>query len=162
MCHKRKITRFQNQRYCHERFALMPMVALPLTATIFTNLMRYFLRSMRFALNGIYHFFRRERNGQIQGVIAVLVIAAGVFFKVSRMEWLALLLCTGLVIGLEMLNSAIERICNLYSTEFHPAIKIIKDVAAAAVLWSAIVSLFVGLIVFMPYVFALFRSVSSP
>lgn len=123
--------------------------------------MRYFLRSLRFAINGIYHFFRRERNGQIQGVVAVLVIIAGAFFKVSRTEWLALLLCTGLVISLEMLNSAVERICNMYSTEYHPAIKIIKDVAAAAVLWSAAISFIIGLVVFVPHIADLFHSIKE-
>lgn len=113
--------------------------------------MRYFIRSLGFALNGIYQFFRRERNGQIQGVIAVLVIGGAVFFDVTKTEWLFLLGCTGLVISLEMLNSAIERICNLYTTDYHPAIKIIKDVAAAAVLWSALIALAVGLLIFLPY-----------
>lgn len=118
--------------------------------------MRYFIRSIRFAFHGVYHFFRRERNGQIQGVIAVLVTASGLFFDISRTEWLALLICTGLVISLEMLNSAIERICNMYTTDFQPAIKIIKDVAAAAVLWSAIIALVVGIIIFLPYLLRLF------
>lgn len=115
--------------------------------------MLYFFRSLRFALNGILHFFRRERNGRIQGVIAVLTIGGGLFFRVSRTEWLALLLCTGLVISLEMLNSAIERVCNLYTPHYHPAVKIIKDVSAAAVLWAALVSLVVGLLVFLPHIF---------
>src|ERR1051325_6413143 len=106
--------------------------------------MLYFLRSLRFAFNGVYLFFRRERNGQIQGVIAILAIIAGVVFGISRLEWIGLLLCSGLVISLEMLNSAVERICNMYTTEYHPAIKIIKDVAAAAVLWSAILSFVIG------------------
>lgn len=119
--------------------------------------MQYFLRSLRFALNGIYLFFRRERNGQIQGVLAVLAVATGFFFGLTRTEWLALLLCIGLVISLEMLNSAIERICNMYTTEFHPAIKIIKDVAAAAVLWSALVALVVGLVIFIPHFLRLFH-----
>jgi diacylglycerol kinase len=119
--------------------------------------MQYFIRSLRFALNGLYLFFRRERNGQIQGVLAVLAIAAGLFFGLTRTEWLALLLCTGLVISLEMLNSAIERVCNLYTTDFHPGIKIIKDVAAAAVLWSALVALVVGLLIFIPHVLHLFH-----
>jgi diacylglycerol kinase len=118
--------------------------------------MRYFIRSLAYAFSGIYQFFLRERNGQIQGVIAVLVISAAVFFGVSKNEWLALLVCTGLVISLEMLNSAIERICNMYTTDYHPAIKIIKDVAAAAVLWSAMVSLVVGLLIFLPYVLRFF------
>jgi diacylglycerol kinase len=118
--------------------------------------MLYFIRSLRFALNGFWLFFRRERNGQIQGIIAVIAVTAGFAFGISRGEWMALLLCTGLVISLEMLNSAIERICNMYTTEFHPAIKIIKDIAAAAVLWSALVALVVGLLIFLPYLIRLF------
>lgn len=119
--------------------------------------MRYFIRSLRFAINGFWLFFRRERNGQIQGVVALLVIVAGFLFGISRIEWMALLLCTGLVISLEMLNSAIERICNMYTTDFHPAIKIIKDIAAAAVLWSALISLAVGLMIFIPHLIQFFN-----
>lgn len=123
----------------------------------YSPVMLYFLRSLRFALHGVYHFFRRERNGQIQGVLAGLAIGAGFVFDISRLEWISVLICTGLVISLEMLNSAVERICNMYTTEFHPAIKIIKDVAAAAVLWSAFLSLVVGMIVFLPHILSLFR-----
>jgi undecaprenol kinase/diacylglycerol kinase (ATP) len=119
--------------------------------------MRYFIRSLRFAINGIYHFFRRERNGQIQGVIGSLSIVAGIFLGLTRTEWMALLLCTALVISLEMLNSAIERICNMYTTEYHPAVKIIKDVAAAAVLWSAIMALIIGVLIFLPHLLVLLR-----
>lgn len=117
--------------------------------------MLYFIRSLRFAVNGIYLFFRRERNGQIQAVLAAVAVAAGLFFGITRTEWLALLLCTGLVISLEMLNSAIERVCNMYTTDYHPGIKIIKDVAAGAVLWSALVALVVGLLIFIPHVLRL-------
>lgn len=118
--------------------------------------MHYFIRSLHFALNGFWLFFRRERNGQIQGVIALAVLTAGFVFHISKTEWMALLLCTGLVISLEMLNSAIERVCNMYTTDFHPSIKIIKDIAAAAVLWSSLVSLAVGLLIFVPPVIQLF------
>lgn len=118
--------------------------------------MRYFIRSLSFAWQGIVTFFLRERNGQIQGVLAVLVLVAGFFFGITKTEWLAILGCTALVISLEMLNSAIEKVCNLYTTEFHPAIKTIKDVAAAAVLWSAAFSLVIGLLVFLPYINRLF------
>lgn len=119
--------------------------------------MQYFIRSLRFALNGLSLFFRRERNGQIQGVLAVVAVAAGLFFGITRTEWLALLLCIGLVISLEMLNSAIERICNMYTTDYHPGIKIVKDIAAAAVLWSALVALVVGLLIFIPHVLRWFH-----
>ncbi|MDB5253264.1 MAG: diacylglycerol kinase family protein [Flaviaesturariibacter sp.] len=117
--------------------------------------MRYFIRSVFFALRGIYNFFRTERNGKIQGLIAVLAIAAGIFFELQKIEWLFLFLCIAVVISLEMLNSAIERVCNMYTTEFHPAIKIIKDVAAAAVLWSSIMAAIIGGILFLPHISAL-------
>ncbi|MDB5197232.1 MAG: diacylglycerol kinase [Flaviaesturariibacter sp.] len=118
--------------------------------------MRYFIRSVFFALRGIYNFFRSERNGQIQGTIGFLSVIAGFFFRLQKTEWLFLLFCIGAVISLEMLNSAIERVCNMYTTDFHPAIKIIKDVAAAAVLWTAIIAAIIGVVIFMPYVAALF------
>jgi diacylglycerol kinase len=113
--------------------------------------MNYFLRSVRYALNGIYKFFRTERNGKIQGVISLLVIIAAFVFNISGLEWILLLFCIATVISLEMLNSAIEGVCNLYTTEFHPGIERIKDIAAAAVLWSAFASMVVGLIIFVPH-----------
>lgn len=113
------------------------------------------MHSLRFAFDGIRHFFRRERNGRIQGVVAVAVVLTALLLGVSRAEWIALLLCIAFVISLEMLNSAIERICNLYTPEIHPAIKIIKDVAAAAVLWAAFVSIIIGLLIFIPHLLAL-------
>ena len=117
--------------------------------------MRYFIRSVFFALRGIYSFFKSERNGQIQGTIGLLAVIAGCFFRLQKMEWLFLFLCIGAVISLEMLNSAIERVCNMYTTDFHPAIKIIKDVAAAAVLWTAIIAAIIGGIIFLPYIASL-------
>jgi Diacylglycerol kinase len=62
----------------------------------------------------------------------------------------AVLFCIGLVISLEMINSAIERYCDLVTTDFHPGIKVIKDVAAGAVLVASITSLIIGLIIFIP------------
>jgi len=85
-----------------------------------------------------------------------MVVVAGLVFGVSRMEWAVLLLCIALVIGLEMLNSSVERICNMYTTDFHPAIKIIKDLAAAAVLWAALMAFLVGLIIFVPHLVTFF------
>ncbi|MCW3073273.1 MAG: diacylglycerol kinase family protein [Flaviaesturariibacter sp.] len=120
--------------------------------------MRYFLRSVFFALRGIYYFFKSERNGQIQGAIGLLAVIAGCFFHLQKIEWLFLFLCIGAVISLEMLNSAIERVCNMHSTDFHPAIKIIKDLSAAAVLWMAIIAVVIGAIIFLPYIARLLGS----
>lgn len=111
-----------------------------------------FLDNVRYAVAGIRSFFSTEQNGRAQGVIALLVIVAGVFFGITAMEWALVLGCIALVICLEMVNSAIEKVCNLITTEYNPAIKTIKDMAAGAVLLAAFITAVVGLIIFLPYI----------
>ena len=89
--------------------------------------MKAFILRVKFALQGWVSFFRKEANGQIQLFIAVMVIVAGFGLQVSITEWMILLSCIGVVISLEMINSAIEKICNHVTPEMHPAIKVIKD-----------------------------------
>jgi diacylglycerol kinase len=114
------------------------------------TLMRAFLSRLGFALQGWIHFFRTEANGRIQAVVSVVVVAAGFFFKVSLQEWLWILLCIGMVTGLEMVNTSIETLSNRLHPERHPDIKIVKDVAAGAVLWASVVSIIIGVIIFLP------------
>lgn len=64
------------------------------------------------------------------------------------------LFCIALVTGLEMVNTALERVCAMLSTEYHPMIKIIKDVAAGAVWWASIFCIIIGVIIFLPYLVA--------
>jgi undecaprenol kinase/diacylglycerol kinase (ATP) len=112
--------------------------------------MNAFRRRLQYALQGWAYFFRKEANGQIQGVIALLVIIAGFVFGISAKEWLWILLCIGLVLGLEMVNTAIETLADRLHPEKHPEIKSVKDVAAGAVLWAAVISVIVGVIIFLP------------
>jgi diacylglycerol kinase len=83
------------------------------------------------AFNGIAIFFRHDRNGRIHLAAAVLVVLAGWWLNVSATEWCILLLCNAVVISLEMLNYAMENLCNLVHSSFHPLVKAVKDVAAA-------------------------------
>ena len=112
--------------------------------------MKTFFNAVLFALLGIKQFFSRDRNGKIQMVIGITAIALGFTVSLSSSQWLLVLFCIGLVISLEMINSAIENYCDLVTTDFHPGIKLIKDVAAGAVLMASITSLIIGLIIFIP------------
>ncbi len=116
-----------------------------------------FLSSLTNALSGLFSFFKSERNGQIQLTIGLLVIIAGFFFRISSMEWVAVLLCIAIVISLEMMNSALEKLSDLVEPNHHPVVKAVKDISAAAVLWSAIVSVVIGAIIFLPRIIALFH-----
>jgi undecaprenol kinase/diacylglycerol kinase (ATP) len=102
------------------------------------------------AFNGLFYFFRKDRNGKIHLSMTIIVALAGWFFGISTTEWIMLLLCFSLVIGLEMSNHALEKLADAAHPEKHPLVGIAKDVAAAAVLWAAIISVIIGLLIFIP------------
>ena len=112
--------------------------------------MKTFFNAVLFALHGIKQFISRERNGRIQIAFGATAIILGFTVSLTSFQWLLVLFCIGLVISLEMINSAIERYCDLVTTDFHPGIKVIKDVAAGAVLVASVTSLIIGLIIFIP------------
>ncbi len=109
-----------------------------------------FIQSVKHALNGMTYFFLHERNGRIQLCTAIAVVVIAVGLGVSTTQWLILLLCFALVIGAEMANSAIERLCDVVQEEYHPVIKIVKDVAAGAVLFVSIITVVIGCTIFLP------------
>jgi undecaprenol kinase/diacylglycerol kinase (ATP) len=105
------------------------------------------------AFNGLKYFFKTERNGKIQAAVSIVTVIAGLYLHLSAFEWIITFLCISMVLALEMLNSGLEYLCNLVHGEYHPLIKIIKDVAAGAVLFASIISLIIGLIIFLPKIF---------
>jgi diacylglycerol kinase len=109
--------------------------------------------AFRNAFNGCISFFGSERNGRIQLTVALGVIVISLITDLTRMEWCIILLCIGIVISLEMINSAIEKICDHIHPGYHILIKTIKDIAAAAVLWVSIISVVAGLLIFIPKFF---------
>jgi diacylglycerol kinase len=108
------------------------------------------LKSFANAFAGMAYFFVNDRNGKIHLAISAMVIVASITLQVSAIEWMIVLLCIALVIGLEMLNSALEKLCDLLEPNYHPTIKVIKDVCAAAVVLAAIISVIIGIIIFLP------------
>lgn len=117
--------------------------------------MKRFNRSVGFALDGIRSCFRREPNFKIHIAFTALAIAAGIFFSINNMEWLVIIICIGAVLAAELINTAVEEICNLVHEAEHPAVKLIKDVSAAAVLVIAIASAACGAFIFIPKIISL-------
>lgn len=108
------------------------------------------LKSIRYALDGVVAFFRSEPNAVIHLVATTLVIILSVVLKLHQAEILTLVIVTGFVWMAELFNTAIEKIMDFISVEKHPAIKYIKDIAAAGVLVSALVALVAGCVIFLP------------
>lgn len=113
------------------------------------------IRSGTHAVHGIVETLKSQHNAWVHAVATLTVIIAGAVFGVSITEWCLLVLVITTVWVAEGLNTAFEFLCDVASPEFHPLVKKSKDVAAGAVLLSAIGAVTVGLIIFIPYGLAL-------
>lgn len=116
--------------------------------------MKKIIKSFGFAIRGIKIVFGTETNMKIHLVITAIVIIGGTALSINKTEWIFCVLCIGLVIGSEMLNTSIENIVDLVSPEQHPLAGKAKDIAAGAVLFCAICSVIVGIIIFLPKILA--------
>ncbi len=114
------------------------------------------LQTFKHAINGITHVFKNEQNFKIHSIAAILVIIAGFFFSIDKTEWMIIIIAITSVITLELLNSAIEYLCNFVSPDYNNKIKIIKDASAGAVLIAAIGAFILGLVIFVPKFILLF------
>ena len=110
---------------------------------------RKFIKSFDYAIQGIITAMR-EQNFRFHLLSAVIVIIAGLFTGLSILEWIVIILVIALVIGAEMLNTAIERVVDLVSPDYHPLAKQAKDIAAASVLVFAACSVIIGMLIFLP------------
>jgi len=108
------------------------------------------LASFRYAFNGIRSLLRQEPNIKLHALFTALALGMGWYRHLSRIEWIALTVVIALVWVTEALNTCIEELCNLYAGQaFHPKVKLIKDIAAGAVLIASIAALITGGILFL-------------
>lgn len=110
-------------------------------------------KSIANAGRGIWIFLKTTPNAWLQILAYVIAIGLGIFFQITRIEWLFLILAGGLVIVAESFNTAIEIDIDLTSPEYHPYAKDTKDVSAGAVLLTAILAAVICLCIFIPYIF---------
>lgn len=104
----------------------------------------------KYACIGAWRLLQNEASIQVQLVIALIMTFAGFYFSISTTEWIVQLLCIGLVISIEGLNTAIEEIADFVHPDFHDKIGRIKDIAAGAVFFAAITAVIVGCIIYIP------------
>ena len=130
---------------------------------IFVNMnLNKILAGFIFAGRGIRTAFISERNLKIQTCFVVLVLLFGWLLHIRIVEWLICLLCFGLVIGMELINTSLEKLVDLVSPEYHPLAEKVKDIAAGAVLFDSIIAAIIGLIIFVPKIWEyLLRWISS-
>lgn len=108
------------------------------------------MKKFKYAIDGLYALMIKDANVRIQCLLGLITIITGFVLNVSVSEWMALLIFIGLVISLEIINSCIEKVCDIVHADFHPDIKYIKDGSAAAVLVVSLFALIAAIIIFIP------------
>jgi undecaprenol kinase/diacylglycerol kinase (ATP) len=114
------------------------------------------LRSFKWAGQGLWYCICREKNFQVHCGLAVLAFCLGAALKISSLEWILIVISISSVLAFEMLNSAIEHLCNIVHPTPNPTVKVVKDISAGAVLVIAIMAVTCGAIIFIPKIISLF------
>ncbi|UII79342.1 diacylglycerol kinase family protein [Flagellimonas sp. CMM7] len=108
------------------------------------------IKSVGYAMKGMFLLLRTEASIKIQFVIALVVTGAGFHFNISNIEWMIQLIAIGMVMGIEGLNTAVEKLSDFVQPEKDPKIGFIKDVSAGAVMIVSILASIVGLLIYVP------------
>lgn len=115
-----------------------------------------FLASFKNSFNGLKYAYLNEQSLFIHALATILAIILGCLLKISLTEWLTIMTLLVMTAILELLNTAIESVCDAVTLEKSKRIKVSKDTASAAVFLSSLASLIVGLLIFVPKIIALF------
>ena len=114
-----------------------------------------FFFALKTALIGIRTLLKESRNARIQSVLFLCVCITGLCVKLPWNDWLWVFAASTFVLTMEALNTSLEQLADLINSEYHPKIKILKDIAAGAVLMASIFSFVVACVVFLPFLCAI-------
>lgn len=111
------------------------------------------LKSFGYAFKGLKIVAGSQQNFWIHIIVACIVVICAILLKLNVVEWCIIVLCIFVVLALEILNTAIEKLVDFVSPGFHQQAGIVKDISAAAVFLAAIAAVIIGLIIFLPKIF---------
>lgn len=111
------------------------------------------LKSVGFAFKGAIKLITTEHSVMVQSCIGVLLVIAGFYFHISKTDWMFQIFATGLVLSVEGLNTAVEKVADFIHPDYHKKIGFIKDIAAGAVFFAAITAISIGLMIYLPILF---------
>ena len=109
------------------------------------------IKSIQYAVKGFFLLLTTENAIKSQVFFALIFTGLGIYFDLSRVDWALQFLAIGLVLSIESLNTAVEKVCDFIHPDHHPKIGFIKDVASGAVTFAALTALVIGLLIYLPY-----------
>lgn len=115
------------------------------------NFIKFRIKSFRYAFRGMFLLLRTEHSIMAQTSLFVMIIALGLYFDISKQDWINQFLAMGLVLATEGINTAVEKLADFVHIEQHPKIGFIKDIAAGAVAFAALFAVIIFTIIYVPY-----------
>ena len=108
------------------------------------------MRSLKFALKGVWLLISTEHSIMVQLFIAFCVTIAGWYYGLSALEWMLQVLAIGMVLVAESINTVVEKLCDFIHEDYHKKIEFIKDISAGGVTFAAVSAIIIGLIIYLP------------
>mgnify|MGYP003669885785 CR=1 FL=1 len=109
------------------------------------------LKSLKFAVKGCYLLITTEHSVMVQTSLFSMIVILGFYFDISKQDWINQILAMALVLGIEGLNTAVEKIADFVHPDYHERIGFIKDIAAGAVTFAALACMTIILMIYLPY-----------
>lgn len=114
------------------------------------------IKRFKHPLEGLIALLRKDKNFLLHLIAALFIIIISVLFNITRTEWLFIIIAISAVLFMEVINTSVEYVVDLVIDEYHPLAKYAKDTASLAVLIASMMSLLIGMIIFIPYILKLF------
>ena len=112
---------------------------------------RFSILSFKYALEGFWAALKEEPNLKFHLLAGLVVILISFYLKISRQDWIDILILVGLVISVELTNTSVEAVVDAFTDKEHPRAKLAKDISAAAVLITSLTAAILGILIFLPY-----------
>ena len=118
----------------------------------YTEIMEQRVVSFKYAFQGMADALKEEPNLKFHFLAGVIVIIVSFILRINREDWITIILLIGLVVSVELTNTAIEAVVDGFTQKQHPTAKLAKDISAGAVLIAALTAAIIGIIIFIPYI----------
>lgn len=109
------------------------------------------IKSLKYAIRGFFLLIKTEHSIITQSTIAIAFVGLGFYFDIGRVDWALQTLAIGLVLSIESLNTAVEKICDFIHPDYHEKIGFIKDIGSGAVTFAVLTAAVIALLIYIPY-----------
>lgn len=118
--------------------------------------LKRFLKSFKYSLDGLKYAYKNEQSMLVHLIVTIIAITLGILFKISNFEWIITIFLLSVTASLELLNTAIEAVCDMVTLEYNKLAKVAKDTASASVFFTSMLGAVSGLIIYVPKFIELF------